>query len=135
MHKMGIPKKVDFHSFIAMQPEARWAFQELFSSSNGKDIAQAIASGTCVAVLDGSFKDICGTAAWILTHSNTVTLSGYTMVPGSPDDQGSFRSELVGIYSTVHMVNHVCHYYKVTHRSILFGCDRQSTLQQCFTPH
>jgi len=53
MQKVIKSKKTDFSSFIARQPEALWVFQELFSSSNGKDFSQAITLGTCIAVSDG----------------------------------------------------------------------------------
>jgi len=130
-HKNTTNKKLDFTSLIGMQLEASWAFHELLSSSNGKDIAQAITLSTCVVVSDGSFKDSIGTAAWIITNLAKATLSGSTTVPGSLHDQGSFWSELSGIYSTVCMVNHVCQYYSVTYGTILFGCDGLSALQQC----
>jgi len=101
MAKVSASHRMDFQSFIAKTPEAEWAFQELHSTSNGKDIAQALSSGTCMAVSNGSYKDLFGTAAWILTNSASVQLLGLTMVPGSPGDHASYCSKLAGIYSTV----------------------------------
>jgi len=129
MVKVSASRRMDFQSFIAKMPEAEWAFQELHSTSNGKDIAQALSSGTCMAVSDGSYKDLFSTAAWILTNLASAQLLGITTVPGSPGDHDSYRSKLAGIYSTIQMVNHVCQYYQVTTGSILFGCDGLSALQ------
>jgi len=72
-----------------------------------KDIAESISSGTCLSVSDGSHKAPFGTAAWILTDAAMAKLSGTTTAPGWENEQGSFCSKLEGIYSMVHIVNHV----------------------------
>jgi len=124
-------QKGDFHSFVLKQPEATWAFQNLIILDNGKDIANAIHSGQCFAVADGSYKDTFGMVAWILmTHK--VRLEGVAMAPGNVEEQGSFHSELTGIYSIVHMVQHICTYYSITTGGIQISCDGLSALQQCF---
>jgi len=88
-----------------------------------------------MAVSDGSYKDGCGTAAWILfSPTSKDKIQGYTTLPGSADDQYSFQSELGGLYSFVRMVKRLCHYNQISHDTVHFGCNGLGPLQCCFNP-
>ncbi len=61
-------------------------------------IAQAIGTGKAIAVSDGSFKDGCGAAAWIIEGAEATNhIQGACLEPGTTDDHSAYQSELTGI--------------------------------------
>jgi hypothetical protein len=54
------------------------------------------------------------------------------VVPGHPDDQGAYRSELAGLFAIVLLVNLLCSWAGITSGSIEIGCDGLSALSKAF---
>jgi hypothetical protein len=120
-----------FHSFTLSPPPAlAWAWEHL-AIINCDQVLQAITNGTCFGVSDGSFKAQFGTAAWTLTtpddHGN---ISGCCTVPGSPDVQSSYRSELAGLYAMVHIVATLCSYHHLSTGSVTLYCDGKGPIHR-----
>jgi hypothetical protein len=74
------------------------------------------------AVSDGSFKEKFGTAAWMVFVNNNCIISGQCVVPGSPDDQSAYRSELTGLYGIVSTIWYLQQKFNVK-GNITVGCD------------
>ncbi len=90
-----------------------------------------ISSGHAIAISDGSFKDAQGTAAWMFYDShNPLTLLGEGVIttPGSIQAQGSYRSELAGLYGIVTTVNSLACFHHQTHGSVLIICNKEAAL-------
>ncbi len=96
-------------------------------------IAAALQARSCIGVSDGSFKDKFGTASWVLLGGGH-RLTGDLVVPGHPDDQSSYRSELAGLYVMILMVHDICLQYGLMDGGIEIGCDGQEALYRCFSP-
>jgi hypothetical protein len=77
------------------------------------------------ALCDGSFKD---TFVSIITNGSDLL----NVVPGHPDDQGAYRSELAGLYGIVLVVNWLCEWAGLTTGKIEVGCDGLSALNKAF---
>ena len=56
------------------------------------------------------------------------------VVPGSPEDQSAYRSELAGLYGIVLAVSLVCKVHGVTGGQVEIGCIGLLALQQSFHP-
>jgi hypothetical protein len=111
--------------------DIKWAVQRFATQDEGQNVATAIRSGHAIAVCDGSYKDSFGTAAFVLegaTSANRVV--AVHIVPGAPEEQSSFRSELSGILGVVYMVQLICTTYQITSGSICLGCDGEQALTQ-----
>jgi hypothetical protein len=109
--------------------DIKWAVQRFATQDEGQNVATAIRSGHAIAVCDGSYKDSFGTAAFVLegaTSANRVV--AVHIVPGAPEEQSSFRSELSGILGVVYMVQLICTTYQITSGSICLGCDGENGL-------
>jgi hypothetical protein len=65
-----------------------------------RNIGQSIQAGTLKVVSDGSYLDThrAGTAAWILETLDGIAASRRMTIPGNKQAQGSYRSELGGMY-------------------------------------
>jgi hypothetical protein len=99
-------------------------------------IAIAIGNGTCIGVSDGSFKDAFGTASWTIcpAGSPSTCILGDLVVPGHPQDQSSFRSELAGLYALVIVIDALCNYQKISSGSVEIACDGKEALYRCLSP-
>jgi len=114
---------------------AKWALQNFSCNDNGETIARAIQDSTVLAISDGSYKDSRGTASLVIEGVNKVgRLPAYNVVPGSPEDQCVYRSELAGLYGIVLAVSLVCKVHGVTGGQVDIGCDGLLALQQSFHP-
>jgi hypothetical protein len=113
-----------------------WCLYSLELKNDGKDLADAIVSGSdvsIIAVSDGSFKDTFGTAAWTIgTETEEHLIAGKAICPGGPDHQSSYRSELTGLYAILAITNQMCLYFDIKEGHIEIGCDGQSALQTAF---
>ena len=111
-------------------PQSRvWATTKCITDDDGSGFARALANGTAIAVSDGSYKDLFGTAASILQD---LTGEGRIIVvnvaPGSPDSQGAYRSELSGLYGSLCVVEQVCEEHNVSSGRVTIGCDGEEAL-------
>jgi len=123
----------DFHHFTQSHSTAQWALVQVKTPDNGKGIAQAVHMGEAIAVSNGSFKDKVGSAGWTInTPTSSTWIKGCTTIPGQPNDQCAYWSELGSIFSTVTMVNLLCKYYTILTSKIQFRCNGLDPLCQCF---
>ena len=88
-------------------------------------IATAIREGTLNIVSDGSYLDThrAGTAAWILEAPDGSTTSGRMIIPGAADVQGSYRSELGGLYGAMLHTSLISQRFKISSGKVELGCD------------
>jgi hypothetical protein len=76
-----------------------------------------------MAVSDGSYKDLFGTAAWTIGTDDTEhIISGHTICPGGPEAQSAYRSELTGLYSILAILHQVCLYFDVPEENVPRRC-------------
>jgi hypothetical protein len=116
----------------ALPPSLRWAVRSFDSTDNGEKVAHALQMGTAVALSDGSFKDQFGMAAIVIEAANSLhNIITVNVVPGHPDVQSPFCSELAGLFGQVILVNTICAAYNDTSSgSIESGCDGKAALEQ-----
>jgi hypothetical protein len=86
---------------------------------------KSIKEGTLKVVSDGSYLDThkAGTAAWILETPEGLSTSGRMIIPGNQQVQGSYRSELGGMYGGLAHVHLICKHLHLTTGKIILGCD------------
>jgi hypothetical protein len=112
----------------------RWAVERFAVLDDGETLAAAICQGQAIAVCDGSYKDDFGMAAYVLEGATSVNrLVVVLVVPGTPANQSSYRSEVVGLYGVVVMVHLICEQYRITSGAIEVGCDCEGALRHVFT--
>ncbi len=124
--------------FIATLPNKhKHTFHNLNLTEDGHLIVQAIMSGHTIAVSNGSFKDAQGSAAWMFyDNCNPKTLLGEGVItmPGTRPSQGSYQSELVGIYGIIMTTNVLLKYYQQTQGSLLIVCNGEAVLTKSMKP-
>jgi hypothetical protein len=104
-------------------------------TGDGRTIAQALRDGTAIGISDGSFKDGFDTASWVLEGvSRCYRVRGDNIVPGDMVDQGSYRSELSGLYGITLGVHALCEFYKIDQGAIEVGCDGIAALEKGAEP-
>jgi hypothetical protein len=112
-----------------LPPGSRWAVSRFDATDNGSRIAQAIRDGKAIALSDGSFKDGFGTSALVIeAEDSDDNIIAVDVVPGNTDDQGSYRSELAGIFGQVIMVDTICKVHGITQGAIECGCDGEGAI-------
>jgi len=90
-------------------------------------------TASVMAFSDGSFKETCGTAAWIIgTEDYGDMISGRAICPGGPTDQSAYRSELSGLYSILAVIHQLCLFYEVKEGQVEIGCDGSAALRIAF---
>jgi hypothetical protein len=120
---------------INQLPEsARWAVANAtLTQGDYATLAQDIKNGDAIAVSDGSFKDQLGTAAWTIegrdaSPTTKTSVEGSCVIPGNPEDQGAYRSELGGLYCITVATNLVCQHEAITSGKMTIACDGDSAL-------
>jgi hypothetical protein len=117
-----------FQAYLASMPAQAWVFDTVQVNGSIESIAQAIRSGTCSCITDGSYKDHHGTAAWkiiSLEHPDH-SIEGQVVTPGHPYQQEAYRSELSGLYASVAVINAVTSFFSITDGAITLACDNLS---------
>jgi hypothetical protein len=113
----------------SLPPEDKWAVGKLIQNDNSSSIAAAIINRSAYAVSDGSFKHNRGTSASILTGSNPkIRIMSVNNVPGNPDEQSAYRSELAGISGSISLIKAVCEKHDVTSGRITIGLDGERAM-------
>jgi hypothetical protein len=113
--------------------DAQWALMNINLTDDGLTIAEAIRDGTAIGISVGSLKDGFGTASWVLEGSSPRhRIRGDNIVPGDTADQGSYRSELSGLYGITLGVYALCEFYKINQGAIEVGCDCITALERRF---
>jgi hypothetical protein len=122
-------------AIAALPAGSRWAVSCYDATDNGIGVAQAIRDGTAIAISDGSFKEDFGTSALVIEASDsTDNIIAVNVVPGNLDNQGSYRSELAGIFGQITLVNALCNVHGITQGSIECGRDGVGALNKVFNP-
>jgi hypothetical protein len=106
----------------------KWTVSKLHYQANGRDIAQAIISGTAVVVCDGSYKEQFGTAGFVLQRgaSKEARIVGANVMPGHPEEMDPYRSELGGILSILVITEAIASFHNIQSGTIELGCDCES---------
>ena len=99
---------------------------------NKQEIVDAIKSGTAIAISGRSYKDDIGTAAMILEAPTGEGLTVSMCVPGPPQCQDAYRSELAGLLSILCIAELLVEQFAITDGSIEVGCDGQGALHRAF---
>ena len=95
-------------------------------------LRNSISTGSFCCVSDGSYADNVGTACCVLwdgSQSWHITFA----VPGLPEDQCAYRSELAGIYCQIWFIVFCCEYHSITDKTLEVACDGLSALNACFS--
>ena len=98
---------------------------DVINRHNLEKIGQSIKEGSLKVVSDGSYLDThkVGTAAWMLETPEGISTSGRMIIPGNEQAQGSYRSELGGIYGGLSHVALISKHLKIDKGKITLGCD------------
>jgi hypothetical protein len=100
-------------------------------TDEGRIILQAIKDGTAIAVSDGSYRDMHGTAAWVIEgidHQGQIT--GKAIAPGGSETQSLYCSKLTGIYANMVVVHNICSFYTINESTTEFACNRLLALDR-----
>ena len=126
-----IPSLVAFIGALHAKPGEQWAVHEIMTTPDIDSIVLGIKQGTVVCVSDGSFKEECGTASWIIEDGDgTQRIQGKVAVPGYASDQSAYRSELAGLYAIVYVIETLVGVYGLSKGEVIVGCDGISALQE-----
>jgi hypothetical protein len=112
----------------------KWAIRSIQYKDNGKSMAQALMTGTAVAVCDGSYKDEFGTAGFVLQRGTNKhdTITGAHITPGHPEEASAYRSELGGILAIVIVTEAIASIHDIQTGTMEIGCDCESGLTAIF---
>jgi hypothetical protein len=117
-------------AFCEFLPEqTRWILEHFhMPADNGLYIAESIRSHSCIAVSDGSYEpNLCtGAAATTIQGASSYhAIRAECVTPATKSVQGSYRSELAGLYQTVVSVHVLCKHYAITDGTV--DCMRRSS--------
>ena len=130
----SLPSLESFITALLSNSGELWAVHEVMTTDDISNLVLDIANGTAVCVSDGSYKDECGTASWIIeSKDRTQRIQGKVAVPGYASDQSAYRSELAGLYGIVFVIETLVEVYCITHGGVSIGYDGLSALQQAVT--
>ena len=96
-----------------------------------KQILQAVASGTCIAVTDGSFDPDTklATACWIIEgRTSEGRAKGAAKTPGNTQHMDAYRAELHGIYCILYCMKTLCEMFQVEVGRLTIACDCDGAL-------
>ena len=112
----------------------QWSIRSLDCPNHGETIANAIVAGNAIAVCDGSYKDMFGTAGFVLQQwdQRTDRIIGANVTPGHQEDQNPYRSEIGGIFAVVVIVEALVTMHSIQQGTIELGCDCESALTVLF---
>ena len=116
----------------------QWAATNVTCEDNGLSLAKLIKNGNAIAVSDGSSGSGIATSSFVLTsckkkdEAKTKTTKGSNTAPGSPDDQDSYRGEVVGMAGAVRTAKMICEVHNITEGSLEIGLDGDSAMKAVF---
>lgn len=102
--------------------------------AEGEYLAQAIRSGKCLAISDGSYKHDISTSACVIEGQDGAIhrITGLNRVPGSADCQSAYRAELSGISCILAIIEAIRSVHNITQGGVTLGLDGESALKQAF---
>jgi hypothetical protein len=109
-----------------------WAIQEYALPSDSGPIIHSLSLGTSRTISDRSYKDKFGTSAFTILDNQDNSILSLDVVPGHPDNQGAYHSELPGLFGIVLVVNRLCSWAGIESGGIEVGCDGLSALEKAF---
>jgi len=126
------PIPTSVHEAIAQLPAAdQWALAEVNTVDNGAHIAAAIIRRKARAISDGSFKTAHGTSGFSFHgYDTTKQITGANQVPGAPDDQCAYRSELAGVVAIVTLLGVLCSFHSIEDGHLELGLDGESVIKR-----
>jgi hypothetical protein len=127
-----LPTRRSFTDTLTHLPISdRWAIAEHSHPDDGYSFAQALRDHAAIAVSDGSFKDFRGTSAALLTsfEDDSPCIYAVNHVPGEPQQQSSYRSELAGIGCILTLLQAICSSHSITTGGVTIGLDGLQALK------
>ena len=108
-----------------------WAVMGVVMTREIDEIIEDIRNGTELGVSNGSFKNLFGTASWVIENaSGSQRILGNVLIPGFKSDQSAYRSEIGGIYGLVLVVELTKEMWNLDKGAIIIGCDGINDLYQ-----
>ena len=125
-HLQNTPHITLNNHLLALASSDQWASAYHKITDDGYDLALRITQGTATAVSDGSYKNQYGASCSILRSPNrmkhVITLNA---VPGLPEVQSAYRSELASISGSLHILQAICNHPQLTDGTITIGLARR----------
>jgi hypothetical protein len=113
----------------------QWVISQLSLADKGAFLVVSLRKGTAIAVSDGSFKDACGTAAFMIEDCDTPSAVsqaiGVNTVPGFTEDHSTYRSELSAVSGIIATVDCICSAHGVLSGAIEVGLDGDQAMKAC----
>ena len=104
-----------------------------------KEFAEAISRWGGRTGCDGSYKKGASTACFVIQHNQMQEEEAESRaqfktitIPGSHNDQSSYRGELGGILGTIAYTNEICQKYDITQGKCTMTCDNKGALEASF---
>ena len=121
----------------SLPEEDQWATATLeIPEDDCATLSEALREGTALAVSDGSFKDSFGTSAFVLEGKDgTHRLTGANVVPGHPDDQSAYRSEIAGVCAILQVLLMICQLFNITEGEVEIGLDGEAAMDRISGPY
>jgi hypothetical protein len=114
----------------SLHPQDLWTTNIIIHSDEGKDVALAIQERSAYAVSDGSYKQQWNTSAFLLESRDCKSgrVIGLNEIPGAPEDQSAYRSELAGISGIMAVVDCLCRLHYLTSGTIHCRLDGEQAM-------
>src|SRR5210317_979062 len=113
-----------------------WVPDELIILGDEWELFGALLDNRLVIVSDGSYRDQVGTAAvQLLSRTGSSRIVALCQVPGQPEDQSAYRSELAGLMMGITIAQWLLSQWSTTvtcRPTVCLACDGKSALQACF---
>ena len=117
------------HRSVAAEVTEGWEVELADIPNNGSTVAQAIREHKAHATSDGSFKYELGTSATLLRGEDRFErIICVSKVPGRPEEQSAYRSELTGIAASLKTVQVLCKFHRITEGTITIHLDGKQAL-------
>ena len=127
-----------FKTIISSQPDSAWIMGKLYGIKNLKKVIKGFLEGTSAGISDGSHNQHWGlaSAAWSIVNEPTgEAICGGGMIPGTREDQNSYRSEASGLYGILLVVHTMEVLTKQQGSTITIACDGSSALFKTLTTY
>jgi hypothetical protein len=107
-----------------------WAVSEVTVSDNATVIASALAQGKAIAVSDGSFKNAQDTAGFVIEgDTRSGRLVGVNVIPGEPEYQSSYRSEIGVVAGILESLHCICEAHDIREGAMEIGLDGDQAMK------
>jgi exonuclease III len=126
------PQPLSLETMVQQLDESeKWAIDFLETPEGTLIMAEIIRAGKCVGVTDASYKNGCGTAAFILVglDDDHGAIRAVNQVPGPITDGNSYRCEITGIYGILLLIRLICLLHDITEGSVHLRCDNLATIR------